>query len=104
MKRSGLRPAEVAEKPTPSFAAEAIRADAGVRAVQSTPLIGSSGCILGIISTHRHAPWRPSDRHLRLLDLLARNGAGWIEQRMSIRPSRNYPGLASSVAPPSTAA
>jgi GAF domain-containing protein len=56
--------------------------DAGVRAVQSTPLVGPSGCVVGILSTHRRRPGRPSDRDLRLLDLLARNAAEWVEQRM----------------------
>jgi len=53
--------------------------DAGVRAVQSTPLIGSSGTILGMLSTH----W-PSARHLSdqasvRLDILARTVGRWLE-------------------------
>src|SRR5262249_42797589 len=47
--------------------------DAGVRAVQSTPLVGRSGRILGIVSTHWRTPGRPSSQELRLLDVLARN-------------------------------
>jgi GAF domain len=47
--------------------------DAGVRAVVSTPMVGSTGSILGILSTHRRRPWRPRHRELHLLNLLARN-------------------------------
>jgi hypothetical protein len=61
--------------------------DAGVRAVLSTPLVGSTGSILGILSTHRRRPWRPRRRDLHLLNLLARNAADWIEQRMLFKPS-----------------
>ena len=59
--------------------------DAGARAVQSTPLVGSSGCVLGMISTHWNRPWRPCNRHLLQLDLLARNVARWIEQRWLVQ-------------------
>ena len=45
---------------------------AGVRAVQSTPLVSRSGRLLGMFSTHYKVPHRPDDRALRLLDLLAR--------------------------------
>jgi GAF domain-containing protein len=56
--------------------------DAGVRAVQSTPLVGPSGCVVGVLSTHRRWPGRPSERNLHLLDLVARNAGEWLEQRM----------------------
>src|ERR1041385_2132894 len=42
--------------------------DAGVRAVQSTPLLSSAGNLLGMISTHFRIPHRPSERELRLID------------------------------------
>ncbi len=57
---------------------------AGARAVQSTPLVSRSGRVLGMFSTHyRYAPQRPSDRALRLLDILARQAADLIEQKQS---------------------
>ncbi len=56
---------------------------AGVRAVQSTPLITRSGHVLGIFSTHYHAPQRPGDRELHRLDLLARQAADLIERKQS---------------------
>src|SRR5262245_38002376 len=57
--------------------------DAGVRAVQSTPLVSSAGHILGMVSTHFGAPRRLSERELRLLDLLARQAADYIERRQN---------------------
>ena len=49
--------------------------DAGVRAVQSTPLIGQSGRVLGIVSTHWRLPGQPAARDLRLVRVLARAAA-----------------------------
>jgi PAS domain S-box-containing protein len=57
---------------------------AGARAVQSTPLVSRSGRVLGMFSTHyRHAPERPSERALRLLDILSRQAADLIEHKQS---------------------
>ena len=53
---------------------------AGVRAVQSTPLISRSGRLVGMFSTHHRTPCRPSERELGLLDLLARQAADLIER------------------------
>ena len=55
--------------------------DAGVRSVQSVPLLTSSGKILGVISTHFSEPQRPSEQELRLMDLLARQTADYLERR-----------------------
>lgn len=52
--------------------------EAGVRAVQSTPLISSSGNLLGIISTHYPVPTVPAGHQLTLLDLLARQIADFL--------------------------
>jgi PAS domain S-box-containing protein len=49
----------------------------GIRAVQSTPLIGPSGELYGMLSTHFHRSRRPDERALRYLDLLA-NQAGQV--------------------------
>ncbi len=57
-----------------------IQQKAGVRAVQSTPLVSRSGNLLGMFSTHYKAPHRPTDRELRLMDLLARHAADFIEE------------------------
>jgi PAS domain S-box-containing protein len=57
-----------------------IQRKAGVRAVQSTPLLNREGAPLGMISTHFKRPGRPSDRALRMLDLLARQAADLLER------------------------
>jgi PAS domain S-box-containing protein len=57
-----------------------IQLKAGVRAVQSTPLVSRTGKSLGMFSTHYKTPHRPDDRALRLLDLLARQTADIIER------------------------
>jgi PAS domain S-box-containing protein len=60
--------------------AREIQLRAGVRAVQSTPLLGRGGVPLGMISTHFKKPHRPPDDALRLLDLLARQAADILER------------------------
>jgi len=55
--------------------------EAGVRAVQSLPLMSSTGKLLGIISTHFCEPHRPSEQELRLMDLLARQTADYLERK-----------------------
>ena len=55
---------------------------AGAHAVQSTPLVSRSGRVLGMFSTHyQRAPQQPSERALRLLDILARQAADLIEHK-----------------------
>ena len=54
--------------------------EAGVRAVQSTPLLGRNGVPMGMLSTHWNEPTQPSERALRLLDLYARQAAEFIER------------------------
>lgn len=61
---------------------EAFR-EAGVRAVQSTPLISRSGRVMGMFSTHWPEPHVPEERELRMLDLLARQAADAIERSHS---------------------
>jgi signal transduction histidine kinase len=54
---------------------------AGMLAAQSTPLLSRDGSIVGMISTHWKQPHQPSERDLRLLDILARQAADLIERR-----------------------
>ncbi len=54
--------------------------NAEVRAVESVPLLSSSGKLLGIISTHFSETHRPSEQELRLMDLLARQTADYLER------------------------
>jgi signal transduction histidine kinase/ActR/RegA family two-component response regulator len=56
---------------------------AGIRAVQSTPLLSRSGSLLGMLSTHWREPHEPEVHHLRLLDILARQTADLIERKAS---------------------
>jgi PAS domain S-box-containing protein len=60
---------------------EEVLLDAGVCAVTSTPLMASTGNLLGMVSTHFAAPHRPDERELRLMDLLARQTADYLERR-----------------------
>ncbi|MBV9505915.1 MAG: response regulator [Acidobacteriia bacterium] len=56
---------------------------AGVHAVQATPLIGRSGRIMGMLSTHYGRPHAPAERDLRLLDVLSRQAADLIERDLA---------------------
>ncbi len=49
-----------------------IAAEEGYRAVQSMPIRGHDGVMLGMLSTHFRAPPRPSARELQLTDLYTR--------------------------------
>ena len=55
--------------------------DSGIRAVQSTPLMSRRGELVGMISTHWSEPHKPSERDLRLFDILARLAADLIERK-----------------------
>lgn len=54
--------------------------EAGIYAAQSTPLFSRGGKLLGMISTHWTHPHNPPERHLHLLDILARQAADLIER------------------------
>jgi two-component system CheB/CheR fusion protein len=53
---------------------------AGIRAVQSTPLVSRGGRLIGVISTHWRQPHQPAKGELRLVDVLARQAADLIER------------------------
>jgi PAS domain S-box-containing protein len=53
----------------------------GIRAMQTTPLLSRGGNIVGMISTHWRKPHKPSERDLRLLDLLVRQAADLIDRK-----------------------
>ena len=57
--------------------------EVGTRAMQSTPLVSRTGRLLGMISTHWSKVHQPSERDLRLLDVLARQAADLIERRQT---------------------
>ncbi|GAB7553710.1 hypothetical protein NRB_32190 [Novosphingobium sp. 11B] len=61
---------------------QAFRA-AGIRSAQTTPLLSRSGKLLGMISTHWNAPHEPSERDLRMLDIVARQAADILERTLA---------------------
>lgn len=69
----------------PQSAIQAVPQAAGVRAVQSTPLISRAGRMLGRLSTHYQTSRTPSTEQLRLLDLLARQAADIIDHLQALR-------------------
>jgi signal transduction histidine kinase/DNA-binding response OmpR family regulator len=52
---------------------------AGIRSVQSTPLLSRTGALLGVLSTHWSHPHRPSEHELYMLDLYAHEAADVLE-------------------------
>jgi signal transduction histidine kinase len=52
----------------------------GIRAVLSVPLVARDGHCVGMLSTHWRSVHRPSERELRLFDVLARQAADLIER------------------------
>ncbi|HZZ72001.1 MAG TPA: ATP-binding protein [Pirellulales bacterium] len=65
---------ESAAAPLAGSARQAFR-QAGLRAVQWTPLLSRAGALLGMISNYWEQPHQPADWELRLLDALARQAA-----------------------------
>lgn len=55
----------------------------GIRSAQTTPLITREGQLLGMISTHWSHPHQPSERDLRLMDILARQAADLLERTIA---------------------
>jgi GAF domain-containing protein len=60
----------------------------GISAVQSTPLLSRRGELVGMISTHWKECHTPSERDLRLLDILARLAADLIERKTQEEEAR----------------
>jgi PAS domain S-box-containing protein len=52
---------------------------AGVRALQSTPMVSRTGKLIGILSTHWSEPHFPDEHELLQIDLLVRQAADLIE-------------------------
>jgi signal transduction histidine kinase len=64
--------------------------DAGVRAVQCTPLFTRSGRFLGIISSHYRKPYLSNEFDLQLLDLLVRQAADFLERTQNEQKLAEY--------------
>jgi GAF domain-containing protein len=54
-----------------------------VRATFSMPMVGRTGELIGVLNTQFRTPHRPSDREMRLMDMLAWTAAGFIERHES---------------------
>lgn len=65
----------------------------GIRACQTTPLMGRGGNVVGMISTHWRVPHQPSERDFRLLDILARQAADLIERTRNEQQLAKQAGL-----------
>ncbi len=63
--------------------------EAGVRAVQSTPLRDRQGALLGILTTQWSTPHVPDEHDLWRIDLLARQAADLIEHKRAEETLRN---------------
>lgn len=63
-----------------------IQLKAGVRAVQSTPVLNQSGQIIAMLSTHWRLPHRPDAKTLEMLDHLTVLLAAFIEQTTTETP------------------
>lgn len=61
---------------------DAFRAE-GIRSAQTTPLFSRAGVHLGMLSTHWVHPHEPSERDLRMLDILARQAADLLERTIA---------------------
>jgi len=70
------------------LAAQKVLVDAGVRAVVSTPLMSSKERPLGVLSTHFARPRHPTERQLRLANILARQAADYLERKQAERTHR----------------
>jgi hypothetical protein len=55
---------------------------ANARAVQSTPLIGRSGDVLGVFSTHYDRPCRPDEHDLDVIDHIGGRTAYWLDRTL----------------------
>lgn len=65
-----------------------INRQCGIRSLQRTALSSRSGRLLGRITTHWKLPHEPSERDLRLFDILARQAADVIERTHAVRALR----------------
>ena len=65
----------------------------GIRACQTTPLMGRGGNVVGMISTHWRNPHHPSKHDFRLFDILARQAADLIERTRNEQELAKQAGL-----------
>jgi two-component system, cell cycle sensor histidine kinase and response regulator CckA len=74
---------------------------AGIKAVQTTPLVSRAGVLVGMVSTHWREIHEPTASELRALDVLARMAADLIERSRveeALRESQQHLALAQNAA------
>ncbi|MER5943279.1 GAF domain-containing protein [Streptomyces sp. NPDC001928] len=64
---------------------------AGVRSVQSTPLVDHTGGLMGMISTHLSQPGRPSDQDLRIMELYGQLAGEVIARHLAGHRANGHP-------------
>ncbi|MEU6605799.1 GAF domain-containing protein [Streptomyces shenzhenensis] len=64
---------------------------AGVRSVQSTPLVDHAGQLIGMISTHTSQPGRPSERELRVMELYGQLAGEAIARHLAGHGTDGHP-------------
>jgi GAF domain-containing protein len=75
----------------PEFAPyRALALENGFRAVQSTPLVSSSGAFLGVVSTHFPVPHRPSDREMLAIARLSEITANALIRQRAIARATDW--------------
>jgi PAS domain S-box-containing protein len=72
---------EVEASPIFDAPSRAVMAVAGVRSVQSTPMVSREGRLLGVMSTHWRQRHRPDADRMRTLEIVVRQAADALEHR-----------------------
>jgi PAS domain S-box-containing protein len=72
---------DVKKADNPPAIARDVYLENDIHAMQSTPLFSRGGNVVGMISTHWRQPHEPSERDLRLFDIIARQAADLIERK-----------------------
>jgi hypothetical protein len=77
-----------------------VAAASGFRAVQSTPLVGTNGQLVGVISTHYPVPHAPSARDLRIIKRYADLLGQMLSSRRNVEATTGLGGADLASTPP----
>jgi GAF domain-containing protein len=81
------------------YESERVLLQAGIRAVQSTPMFNHRKAVIGVINTHFNRPHTPPLNHLKLLDSLSSWASGLIQyNKGTTKTSPLKPGVISKLA------
>jgi GAF domain-containing protein len=70
---------DILSDPIGATPAGGVLVEAGVRAVQSTPIVGAAGGVIGMISTHYEFPLHDGGVEFDMLDRIAERAALFLE-------------------------